>query len=311
MKHLTRLSVLTIISAFICIYSVAQAGQFPISKNYTEVQTFMRQIVAAYPNNAALIEIGKSDFQNMSIEGVRISLGQALARSQPKTLVVASHHGNEYGSVEVAKGIMLDLAKNPISNVTVYVVPVLNIGGYNSRNRYERDATGAGRDPNRDYPGPCATEGPFKLKSTRALAEFLVRADIVASATLHTYYPAVVYPWGLSTHDTSTPYDSDFQKLCSMATIESKYPIGNSTELIYPADGTFEDYAFWQHGIWSLLFELGYSHSPSQQAVDEAVRVNTPGLRRFLEATPKVRAPNHAFTGKCDVSLKSLDRHDE
>src|SRR5207248_223649 len=109
-------------------------------------------------------------------------------------------------------------------------------------------------DPNRDYPGPCGTEGPHKLKSTKALAQFVADKGIVASATLHTFYPVVAYPWGISTHDLSTPYDDLFKMLATSAVTESHYPIGNSTEAIYPADGTYEDYAFWKHGIWSLLF---------------------------------------------------------
>lgn len=40
-------------------------------------------------------------------------------------------------------------------------------------------------------------------------------------------------------------------------------------------------------------------------------RVNVPGLRRLLEQAPRARAENHEFKGRCDVSLRALDRHDE
>src|SRR5205823_12865107 len=124
----------------------------------------------------------------------------------------------------------------------IYVIPVLNISGYNANNRTERDLNGRYRDPNRDYPGPCGTEGPFHLKSTASLAKFVEQENIIASATLHTYYPAVVYPWGLSTYDTSTPYDNIFKTMVIHATEWSRYTVGNSTEVIYPADGAYEDY---------------------------------------------------------------------
>jgi hypothetical protein len=83
--------------------------------------------------------------------------------------------------------------------------------------------------------------------------------------------------------------------------------------VIYPADGAFEDYAFWKHGIWSLLFELGDTHEPSLDQVNTLVQVNVPGLRRFLEQAPRTRAENHAFTGKCDTSksMRKRDKHDE
>ena len=37
-----------------------------------------------------------------------------------------------------------------------------------------------------------------------------------------------------------TPYDSLFQNLGRMCGVASKYEIGNSTALLYPADGAFE-----------------------------------------------------------------------
>src|SRR5262249_44771467 len=123
--------------------------------------------------------------------------------------------------------------------------------------------------------------------------------------------PAVLYPWGMSTRDLSTPYDDLFKALGADAAVESHYDVGNSAELIYPADGTFEDYAFLKHGIWSMLFEMGTSHSPSDSDVAEMNRVNVAGLRRMMANAPTKRADNHAFTGRCDASLKGLDRHDE
>ena len=211
----------------------------------------------------------------------------------------------------MTKALAESVARSPIVGQTVYLIPVLNIDGYNAKERRET-ARGITWDPNRDYPGPCGTEGPFKLKSTAMLAQFIEDHHIVASATLHTYSPAVVYPWGISTHDLSTPYDDVFKNLVQAATVESQYPTGNNTALIYPADGTFEDYAYWKQGIWSLLFELGFSHNPSDAEVDTLVNVNVPGLRRFLEQSPRQLAENHSFTGKCDSRMMSWrDRHDE
>jgi carboxypeptidase T len=291
--------------AFALNLSVTLAGDAPwvVSKNYADVQKFMRDLVAKYPQNAELFVLGKNN-AGVDIEGLKVGSGPV------NNLLVATHHGNEYGSTEVAKGFAASVAAAPIQGQTLWIIPVLNIPGYNTRTRWERVGS-ANNDPNRDYPGPCGTDGPFNLKSTRLLADFLAEKNIVASATLHTYWPVVVYPWGISTHDLSTPYDDLFASLCKAATVESGYKTGNNTQLIYPADGTFEDYAFWKHGIWSLLFELGNSHNPSDAAVTEMIRVNVPGLRRMYEQAPRQRADQHDFTGKCDIRLKSLDRRDE
>lgn len=224
-----------------------------------------------------------------------------IGNGETPDLVVATHHGNEYGSTAVAMGAAESFAKNPIVGHTVYVVPVLNITGYNDNNRYENLTTGV-LDQNRDYPGPCITTTPFRSKATKALADFIDKKNIVSSATLHTYWPAVLYPWGFSTNDVTTSYESTFINLVKAAVVESGYAVGNSKELLYAADGAFEDYAFWKHGIWSLLFEMGDTHSPSQSDMKDMVATNVPGLRRFLENAPKERAANHAFTGKCSYT---------
>lgn len=277
----------TILSLFLTIA--------PSPSNYDKVTTTLAQINQANPTTTKIISIGVSD-KGVPIQALQIGSGAM------NTLVVATHHGNEYGSTAVSLGVAADLAKNPIEGQTVYVLPVLNIGGYNNLNRYESGVKGS-FDPNRDYPGPCVTGSSFNLKSTKALADFIEEKNIQTSATLHTYSPAVVYPWGISTHDLSTPYDAPYIELAKAATQESGYQVGNNTEVLYPADGTFEDYAYWKHGIWSLLFELGFSHTPDATAVKNMVDVNTPGIRRFLTMSPKARVAVHNFAGKCDARI--------
>ncbi|MEQ1878877.1 MAG: M14 family zinc carboxypeptidase [Bdellovibrionia bacterium] len=267
-------------------------------RSYKQVVDFLNAVATQYPNSAKVFDLGANDSGQM-IKGLMIGTG---SNTNINNLVVGTHHGNEYGSTGVALGFALATAANPIQGQNIFVIPVLNIPGFDKNNRYENN-----RDPNRDYPGPCATQGPHKLKSTALLAMFVDKLKITTSATLHTYYPGVLYPWGVSTHDLSTPYDDIFIQLAKYATVESKYKVGNSTAELYPADGTFEDYAFWAHGIWSLLFEMGNTHSPSDQAVQTMINVNVPGLRRMFEMAPKARAASHNFTGKCDVRLRQFD----
>ena len=267
-------------------------------KTYTDVKAHLEALAKKYPATTTLLKLGISDSGQM-IEAIKVGNGPM------HTLVVSTHHGNEYGATEVGNAFAESVAREPIVGQTVFVIPVLNIGGYNVKDRRE-PALGTTWDPNRDYPGPCGTEGPFKLKSTAMLAKFIADNHIVASATLHTFSPAVVYPWGISTQDTGTPYDTIFKNLADAATVESKYATGNDTLLIYPADGAFEDYAYWKHGTWSLLFELGSTHTPSDAEVEQLIAVNVPGLRRFLQQSPTQPAEKHDFTGKCDTSLAGL-----
>lgn len=267
----------------------------PNPSNYEQVTTTLQQIAERYPANVKLISIGVND-QGTPIQGLQIGSGAV------NTLVVGTHHGNEYGSTAVAMGVADALAAKPVEGQTVYVIPVLNVTGYNRRSRNETGLAGS-IDANRDYTGPCKVGSSFKLKSTKALADFVDQKDIRISATLHTYWPAVVYPWGISTRDLTTPHEAQFQQLVQAATIESRYQTGNSTAVLYAADGTFEDYAYWKHGIWSLLFELGFSHNPDATAIKNMVESNVPGIRRFLETAPQVRAVGHEFKGKCDTNV--------
>lgn len=291
---------LRLFSVFIALFfaSVSEA-QITTKRTYKEVTDYIHKLAVDYPETTKLITIGFSD-AGVAIEGVEIGSGPI------NNLLVATHHGNEYGSAEVALAFATDLAQAPIPGQKMFIVPVLNIDGYNRRNRYER-VNGKYVDPNRDYPGPCGTSGPWLLRSTKALADFVEKNDIVVSSTIHTYWPAVVYPWGISTKDVETPYTNEFIDLAKNATSVSRYTIGNNTQVLYPADGTFEDYAYWKHGVWSMLFEIGKSHSPNLPDLERMVQVTVPGLRLMYERAPTKRADNHAFEGKCSVATRALD----
>jgi carboxypeptidase T len=286
----------SILSLFLLPISQAHALR---ANRYDAIVMKMEQLAKANPANVQIFTLTNND-QGLSIKGLKIGNGAT------NSLVVATHHGNEYGSTEVGMGFAQYLAKAPIKDQTVWVIPVLNISGYNL-NRREENSPKQLLDSNRDYTGPCVLTKTFQLRSTAALAQFLVDKNIVISATLHTYSAMVVYPWGISTHDVSTPYDQQYKKLVSAATVESGYQTGNNTDLLYPADGTFEDYAYWKHGIWSLLFELGFSHKPDKQEVINMVNLNSPGIKRYLETAPKQRVAVHDFKGKCEF-MKSRQR---
>lgn len=269
--------------------------QAPAANKYDNVVAKLNEIAARYSAQAQVVTIGVND-QGTAIKALKVGEGETAS------LVVATHHGNEYGSTAVALGFAQSIAEKPIQGQTVYIVPVLNVSGYNRGSRYESNNQ-TSVDPNRDYTSPCKTDKAFRLRSTQALATFIDQNKIQISATLHTYWPAVVYPWGISTSDLSTPYDDVYKKLVAAATVESRYQTGNNTQILYAADGTFEDYAYWKHGIWSLLFELGFSHNPDATAIKNMVDANTPGLRRFLETSPKTRVATHDFTGRCDTRM--------
>ena len=256
----------------------------PSLTNYDKVIATIQKIAEQNPANAKVISIGVND-QGVPIQALQIGSGEV------GSLIVGTHHGNEYGSTAVALGVADSFARNPVTGQTVYVVPVLNITGYNKTGRNENGIRGS-FDPNRDYTGPCKTGATFNLKSTKALSDFLEVKKIQISATLHTYWPAVVYPWGISTQDLSTPYDAQYLELVKAATRESNYKTGNNTELLYPADGTFEDYAYWKHGIWSLLLEL-------RDGSASDIKNSVPAVQAFFDQVDSSPSTRNQMTGTC------------
>lgn len=284
-------------------FSATALAQDPFSATYRDTQAFMLELANRFPQTTRVVDIGPSDSGAM-IQGLMIGNGPV------RNLVVATHHGNEYGSTEVAKAFAESVAEAPILGQTLFVIPVVNVSGYDHRERREWK-NGQTLDPNRNYPGPCGTEGPFSLQSTASVAQFIDKAGIVSAATLHTFSPAVVYPWGLASPDLSTPYDDIFKMLVQAATVESHYKTGNSTQVVYAANGTFEDFAFWQHGIWAILFEMGHTHSPNLPGLTQLIRENVPGLRQMFQQAPTLRAENHGFNGRCDNRLNHLDSYQE
>lgn len=278
---------------FIWIFLVATLShaQTISERTYQDVVKGLNELAKSHPETVQVFTLGYSN-EGIAIQGVHIGHGPL------HNLVVATHHGNELASTEVALAFATSVAENPIPGQRISVVPVLNINGYTQRSRYEK-INGEKINLNRDYPGPCGSEGPFISTSTKAMADFLAAENIVTAATLHTYKPAVVYPWGISTKDVDTLETPTFIGLAKAATIESHYEIGYSTTVMFPADGTFEDYAFWKHGIYSLLFEIGEVNVPAPDVLVKTIHDNVAGLRAMFSISPVARAAQHDFTGQC------------
>jgi len=288
----------------------AQELDAPFSpvRTYADIVSMMNRIHQNHPDTTEVFTLGNSP-DGTPVYGVKIT--DPHAPRPVENLVVATHHGNEYGSTEVALAFMQRISEQPLSGQTLYVIPVLNTWGYDRNQRTERDGEGHMVDPNRDYPGPCKRETRFHLSNTESLARFIAERNIVNVATLHTYAELVLYPWGISTDDVDTRYTPQFVQMGNAAASVSHYQVGNSTAALYPADGTFEDFVFWRHGIWSLLFEMGRTHSPDAGQLQQLIADNVPGLIQMFKEAPRERAPLHSFEGHCYGFENLLDLKNE
>ncbi len=273
---------------------------------YDRIKSGLTELIVSNPEIASTFEIGAND-QGEAILGVRLE-APGVTGDRVAQLVVGTHHGNERLSADTAMTFARRIAetfRNPqsadfsaLSTQVFYIVPVLNIGGFNRNWRYEKTSDGRTIDPNRDYPDPCVQEKDnFQLKSTGLIADFIERENIVASVTIHGYIGTFTYPWGIYTADPRTPDHTIYEMLGRKAVEANHYTTGTHTDIVYPTAGAYEDYIYAEHGVWVMLLEL--AHSPD---LDE----DTQALVNFFTLAPRERSGFHEHTGQCTETLDKM-----
>lgn len=298
MKNLYHLSILVIILL----------QTFVFATKYDTMLENMKQLANSYPEYVQLMDIGKND-QNMTIYGLKVENNQySLDRAKTPQLLVGCHHGNEYHSADVCITFTKQLVaifnntqdalyKN-LSRSVFYVIPVLNISGYNSNSRYEKGPSGS-YDPNRDYPDPCESNRYFQLASIRNLANFVERYGIVGAVTAHGYVGTLTYPWGIYTSNYNTKDNAKFSEMAKFAVEANGYRTGTHGAIVYPASGAFEDWAYHAHGIWVMLIE----HKRSPNLDKDALC-----LLRYFSVVPTARSSQHVHeANNCRAKFEAFD----
>jgi hypothetical protein len=245
--------------------------------------------------NTTLFSLGKND-QGRDIMGIVV--GDA-GTATIKHAVVGTHHGNEKASAEVPLLFTEMIIKAYDPSVLYYIVPVLNISGFNVSRREETGSDGRTHDANRDYEDACTTKNDFQLKSTTLIAELVDRENIVSAVTVHGYIGTFTYPWGPEARDYTTQDDSFFEEWAKKAVKINNYKTGTHGAAIYPATGAFEDWAYYKLGVWSFLMEI---RSPYADLKKDAQT-----LVEFFKNSPTERSRNVGQHVNCmDRILKSL-----
>ncbi len=288
------------------LVSAAYGGTPPTGK-YKVILDKMTALQAQYPQYSSLFSIGQND-EGTDIIAMRISITpQIVDAKKVGHMVVATHHGNEgacppftaYFAEQMLKRFAsTELFRGILTETEWTIIPVLNVTGYNSNNRYEY-----GRDPNRDYPGPCNSQPGGNLKSIKAFIEFAKTRVYTGSLTVHGYVGALTYPWGVDADNLHTQDHNAFDQMTKKAAEINGYRFGTSTDVVYPADNTYEDYAYWKHGMWSLLLEMA---SGSQSDI-EKTSLATMAFFDQLDSSPSLK---NQFTGHCHRGTnKRADLH--
>lgn len=226
----------------------------------TQVSDQIDAIYASYPSVTKKISLGQND-NRQDIFAVRISATpDKVDSTKIGFFIVGGHHGNEQHSVTLALHLARSIARRmtlPTFRDTTmldtewWIVPAVNLPGLEHGHRWEQ-----GRDPNREYKGPCHAGTSRPLKSIQSIVDTLETRTFTAAATLHGYIGTLTSPWGVTT-PSPKPIDYPvYETWLRKASRHNGYAWGTSSEMIYPANGTFEDYVFWKYGMWSLLVEL-------------------------------------------------------
>lgn len=271
------------------------------AQEYTRITTAMNQLIAANPGYVTSMEIGKNS-QNQSIYGMRIENTSFQTEDGTKIpqLLVGVHHGNERNTADLCitfgknvVAIMKNTADpqyTAISRCVFYVVPVLNISGFNANRRTETSASGALVDPNRDYQDVCVYATYFRLASTQNLANFIQQYNIVGAVTAHGYIGTFTYPWGIYTSNTKTLDNAFYQTIAGKSVVHNNYRIGTHSDIIYPAVGSFEDWAYYKWGTWTMLIELSSSAN---------LENDSKCLIAYFSLVPAQRSTQNQHTGTC------------
>lgn len=285
-----------IILVVLCIFS-----PFAFSAKYDTIVKKINELAEQYPQFLQIIDIGKND-QGNTIYGWKLEnlMYNEANKTKVNHLLVGVHHGNEGTTADLCILFVEKMIKRfqdsnsnnykSLSDSIYYIIPVLNISGYNQNSRSEKSSTGRYLDPNRDYPDVCADNKHFQLASIRNLVSFIDKFKFVGAITAHGYIGTFTYPWGIYTSNSKTQDDEFYKYMGKESVKENGYRTGTHTDVIYPASGAFEDWAYATHGIWCMLMELRRSAN-----LDKDCEC----MIKFFALVPDKRSKKHQHTGNC------------
>ncbi len=273
------------------------ANAAPPTGRYKAIVDQLGTLQAAHAAISQVVSIGPND-EGVEIFAIRIS---SNARQADPTkigqLVVSTHHGNELSAPLFTMAFIRNLItryespelwKGNLADTEWTIIPVLNVSGYNANQRHEH-----GFDPNRDYPNPCLPAGAGgKLKSIRNLMALWASRSFTGSVTVHGYDGSFTYPWGHYTDNTHTADHNLYHQIFAKAAEVNGYRVGTAADVVYPANGCYEDFVYWKYGAWSALLEL-----ESGSASDITTTVQS--ISTFFDLLSATPSNQHAFTANC------------
>ncbi len=295
------------------------AGPDSEYKNPDEVEDFVKEIHAKYPDITEVKSIGKT-LEGRDILAIKISDNAKTDEQEPTVLVNAMHHAREVMTPEITTDMIDYLTSNYgsnaevttwVDNTEIWVIPMFNLDGNNKMwtedsmwRKNTRD--GHGVDINRNYPtgwnscnGSSARTGaqdyrgtaPASEPETQAMMNLVASIKPVFNISYHSYSEIVIYPFGC--RPNKTPTEAAVETIGAEIGKKIDYKPGTAWELLYNADGGDIDWMYTEHQVIPFVIEVNSTgqgfHPGYAKWRDKTVLRNRPGWMHLLQ---KLQGPS-------------------
>lgn len=282
-------------------------------KNPDEIEDFINEVHAKYPDITEVKSIGKS-LEGRDIWAIKISDNAKVDEKEPVILVNGMHHAREVMTPEITTDMVDYLTSKYgqdaevtawVNNTEIWVIPMFNVDGNNkmwTEDSMWRKNTrnGHGVDLNRNYPygwnscnGSSSNTGaqdyrgtaPASEPETQAMMNFVGSIKPVFDISYHSYSEIVIYPYGC--RPNRTPAEEAVETVGKEIGQKIDYKPGTAWELLYNADGGDIDWMYTQHQVIPFVIEVNSTwagfHPSYSQWRDKTVQRNRPGWQHLLK----------------------------
>ena len=230
---------------------------------YSKIVDELKSLESSYGDYAQVVSYGKT------VKGKPLSLIKIFKKSVASNRAIyigGSIHGDEYLNIEdrLPRWFLEQTGTSGIISSylnqggVIYIAPILNPDGYDSRSR-ENDN---GVDLNRDYTVLQADVQGFKETETRSLFEYLSRdlgnVKLEVAMDYHCCIGALLYPWSFTGPSLSATDKQRHLLVASImqSTIGPNVRAGTTPVILgYSAKGTSKDF-YWEHfGALGFTYE--------------------------------------------------------
>jgi carboxypeptidase T len=288
------------------------AGPDDRYKNPDEIEDFVKDIHARYPDITEVKVIGKS-LEGRDIHAIKISDNAKKTEAEPKVLFNAMHHAREVMTPEITTDMVEYLTSNYgqkqevtkwVNDTEIWVIPMFNVDGNNKMwtedsmwRKNTRD--GFGVDINRNYPtgwnsckGSSSNTGaqdyrgtaPASEPETQAMMNFVAEIKPVFNISYHSYSEIVIYPFGC--RPNKTPTTEAVMDIGAEIGKKLNYKPGTAWELLYNADGGDIDWKYTTHQVIPFVIEVNSTmqgfHPNYDSQRNKTVNLNRAGWQHLL-----------------------------